>query len=67
MHIICLGRIGKPAAAINIIAIFLKKERRFFVGVMPHLNGMVGIIAPDTINPAYRETGICAANRQARL
>ncbi len=67
MHVIGLGRVGELAAAIDIVAIFLKKERGFFIWVMPHLNGMVGIIAPDAINTTYRETGVATLHREAWL
>lgn len=37
------------------IRIFLKEERWFAVRIMTHFDSVVGIIAPDTVNPVNRK------------
>jgi hypothetical protein len=36
----------------KIVGILLEEERRFAVGIVAHLDGVGGIIAPDAVNPA---------------
>ena len=55
VHIAGLGRVGKLAGAVDILGILLKEKRRLLVRVMAHLDGMVGKVAPDAIDPADRE------------
>ena len=59
--------VGKIAAAREQrIRVFLEEERRLALGIVAHLDGVVGIIAADAINAMNRETPIAAANGKTR-
>src|SRR5262249_47433742 len=65
MHIGGFARIGKQAAARDkIVGIFLKEERRLAIGIVTHLDRVVGIVASDAINAMDREMLIGALDRK---
>ncbi len=55
MHVRGPGGVGKFAGGVEVVRVLLEEEGRFPVRVVPHLDGMSGIVPADAVDASDRE------------
>jgi hypothetical protein len=58
--------VGEAAIGDDIVGVLLKEEGRFLVGVVAHLDGVLGVISADAVDATNGKQVIAAANGQGR-
>jgi hypothetical protein len=64
VHVLGLGRIRKTVADRQIVRVLLEEERRLPIRIMPHLDGMGGVVAADAIDAANGELRVRPFDRK---
>jgi hypothetical protein len=55
MHVRGLRRVGEFPREIEVVGVLLEEERRLAVRVVPHLDGVGGVVAADAVDAAHGE------------
>src|SRR3546814_5642809 len=64
VHVVRLGRIGEVAAARHqVVRVLLDEERVLTVGIVAHLDGVGGTVAPDAVDAVNRKDSAVSAYR----
>jgi hypothetical protein len=66
VHVARFRRIREAAVADDVVRVLLEEEWRLAVGIVAHLDGVLGIVAADAIDAADGEHLIATGDRQGR-